>query len=397
MSQALSIEREDYSPAPVPRPSLFRSFWHAGFESACHVNSKGVRLDMTAVTQHDRFVKDDYALVESAGIQVVRETARWHLIERPGGYDFSSLLPMVRAAEMTGLESIWNLCHYGWPDDLDIFSPRFIDHFAKFARATARLLRDESAGTLFFAPINEISFFTFATTRFMYPYAKGRDFEMKRQLVRAGIAATEAIWDVDPQARIIWADPIINVVAPLDKPWLAAQAEAATASQFEAWDMIAGRVQPELGGDPKYLDIIGGNFYHNNQWEVDTGEKIHWHIRPFDERWVPFRHLVARLYRRYERPVYVAETSHIGVGRAQWVRELSDEILAAREDGVPVEGVCLFPIIDRPDWEDFSHWHNSGLWDLHCDAGGCLLRVIHDEYAEEIQRMRCLLAEHGCC
>ena len=28
------------------RPSIFRSFWMGGFESACHINEANVRLDM---------------------------------------------------------------------------------------------------------------------------------------------------------------------------------------------------------------------------------------------------------------------------------------------------------------------------------------------------------------
>ena len=35
---------------------------------------------------------------------------------------------------------------------------------------------------------------------------------------------------------------------------------------FEAWDMLSGRVQPELGGDERYLDVIGVNYYDRNQW-----------------------------------------------------------------------------------------------------------------------------------
>ena len=35
---------------------------------------------------------------------------------------------------------------------------------------------------------------------------------------------------------------------------------------FEAWDMLTGRAQPELGGKEKYLDVIGVNYYDRNQW-----------------------------------------------------------------------------------------------------------------------------------
>ena len=49
--------------------------------------------------------------------------------------------------------------------------------------------------------------------------------------------------------------------------------------------------------------------------------------------------------------------------------------------GVPVEGVCLYPILDRYDWEDSTHWHNCGLWDLELDASGNYGRVLNGVYA----------------
>src|SRR5262245_39879413 len=42
-------------------PSLFRSFWMAGFESACQINRDRERVDLIAGVQHDRQVRDDYA------------------------------------------------------------------------------------------------------------------------------------------------------------------------------------------------------------------------------------------------------------------------------------------------------------------------------------------------
>jgi hypothetical protein len=51
-------------------------------------------------------------------------------------------------------------------------------------------------------------------------------------------------------------------------------------------------------------------------------------------------------------------------------------------------GACLYPIIDRPDWEDPGHWHNSGLWDLVKRHDGTLERVINEEYARAFDEMR---------
>ena len=46
---------------------------------------------------------------------------------------------MLEAARAAGVQVVWDLCHYGWPDDLDVFSPAFVERFARFAGAAARI------------------------------------------------------------------------------------------------------------------------------------------------------------------------------------------------------------------------------------------------------------------
>jgi hypothetical protein len=167
------------------------------------------------------------------------------------------------------------------------------------------------------------------------------------------------------------------------------------ASQFQTWDMLAGIVSPELGGNPRYLDVMGFNFYHANQWEYPD-QRLRWEDSPRDERWVPLHRLLVEVYARYGRPVFLGETSHFGVGRAPWLREIAMEACLARSLGVPLEGICLYPILDRPDWDNSDHWHNSGLWDLVPDQQGVLQRVIHKEYAAELRHAQAVLAECGC-
>jgi hypothetical protein len=58
---------------------------------------------------------------------------------------------------------------------------------------------------------------------------------------------------------------------------------------------------------------------------------------------------------------------------------------------VPVEGICLYPVIDRPDWDDPEHWHNSGLWDLRRDARDRLERVLCEAYAADLRHAQALL------
>jgi hypothetical protein len=150
-------------------------------------------------------------------------------------------------------------------------------------------------------------------------------------------------------------------------------------AQFEAWDMLCGRRDPELGGAEKYLDVIGGNYYVHNQW-VFRGS----FITQEDSRHRHYREMLAELYQRYKRPIFVAETGIEDDLRPSWFRYVCDEVFAAIQNGVPVEGICLYPIVNHPGWHDDRHCYN-GLWDYPNDDGE---RVIYQPLADEVQRQR---------
>ena len=121
----------------------------------------------------------------STEFATARDGLRWHLIEQsPGQYDFSSATGMLRAGRDTGMQVIWDLWHYGWPDDIDIFSAAFVDRFTAFAREAAARISEYTEAPLI-SPINEISFFSWAAGEggIFNPFAKHRGDEMKRQLV----------------------------------------------------------------------------------------------------------------------------------------------------------------------------------------------------------------------
>ena len=54
-----------------------------------------------------------------------------------------------------------------------------------------------------------------------------------------------------------------------DHPKTWARVESDELLQYQAWQMVRGEVWPSLGGDPSYLDIIGVNFYPDNQFMLD--------------------------------------------------------------------------------------------------------------------------------
>jgi beta-glucosidase/6-phospho-beta-glucosidase/beta-galactosidase len=292
---------------------------------------------------------------------------------------------MVRAAREAGVQVIWDLCHYGWPEDIDLFKPEFVRRFAAFARSFARILANESDETPFFAPINEISFWAWAggTCGFFNPFARGRGDELKAQLVRASIEAMEAIWSVTPGARFAHIDPMINVVADPTRPASQRDAVRAHQAQYEAWDMLSGRKNPHLGGHPRYLDLVGVNYYYNNQWMVG-GQQITDRGHP---QYRPVRHLLREVYERYRRPLFIAETGIEFDERPSWLRYIGNETRRAMAAGVPIEGICLYPIVNYPGWDDGRHCQN-GLWDYVDERGE---REVYEPLARELLRQQDLM------
>lgn len=379
-------ERMDAPTSAEEAQPLFPSMFLGGFECSAKRRADGRRLDLLATTGHDRFAEADYRLLRRHGVSAARDGLRWHLIEAtPNQYDWSSALPMVRAAQRVGVQIIWDLCHYGWPDGIDIWSDAFVDRFSRFAAAAARLVTAESDATPFFCTVNEISFWAWAggETGQFAPATHGRGNELKRQLARASIAATAAIRAVAPHARFIHAEPAIHIDPGAAKPEEIAFCEHYRRAQFEALDMIAGRFEPELGGAPEFLDVVGINYYPDNQWYLHGGT-----IPLGHHAYRPLRDLLAEYHARYGRPMILAETGAEGSARASWLHYVGAEVRAAQRAGTPVEGICLYPILD------YQGWHNDrtcpvGLFSLP-DADG--RRVTDPDFSEELDRQRFLFA-----
>ncbi|WP_233208336.1 beta-glucosidase [Pollutimonas subterranea] len=330
---------------------LFSSYFIGGFECSTHRRADGRRLDLLRGTRHDRFAENDYQSMARHKITTVRDGLRWHLVEQSAGlYDWSSFLPQLRAAKVAGVQPIWDVCHYGWPDDINIWSSAFVDRFARFAGALAAVVRDECREVPYYCPVNEISFWAWAggDTGQIGPFARRRGMELKRQLVRATIAAIEAIRAVDSRARFVSVDPAIHILPK--GPRQRVHAENARLAQYQAFDMVAGHLMPELGGKPDYLDILGINYYPHNQWFLNGAG-----IKRGEPLYRPLQDILGENWQRYGRPLFIAETGAEAEHRVPWLRYVCDEVNAARESGVPVGGICLYPVTDYPGWSNNRH------------------------------------------
>jgi hypothetical protein len=218
---------------------------------------------------------------------------------------------------------------------------------------------------------------------FLNLFATGRDWDIKAQLTRASIAAIEEIRAVLPAARIVKCEPAIHIAAQEDRPQDRDAAENYRLAQFQAIDMSTGRVAPELGGKPEYLDILGLNFYYNNEW-IHNGATLY----AFHPQYRPFHQLIGEFYQRYRRPGFVAETGIEGENRPGWLAYVSAEVRFAVESGVPVEGVCLYPILNHPGWLDERHCYN-GIFDYADDSGR---REIYQPLAHELNHQQAAFA-----
>ena len=197
-------------------------------------------------------------------------------------------------------------------------------------------------------------------------------------MVRSTVAAIQAVKSISSDARIIATEPAVYVRARPEDQELAEEAENYRLSQYQAFDMLSGRLDPELGGKPEYLDIIGINYYPHNQWFFPDREMI-----PLgDPLYRPLHEILAEVWERYRRPMFIAETGTEDERRAPWFHYVAAECKTAKHLGVDLHGMCLYPIVNHPGWEDERHCYN-GLWD-YCDSAGN--REIYAPLAEEIGR-----------
>jgi hypothetical protein len=361
---------------------LFNSFFLGGFECSSHRRADGRRLDLLAATGHAAHAMSDYEQLASLGIRSVRDGLRWHLFEsEPGRYDFTSVDTMLEAASRTGMQVVWDLCHYGHPDHLDIWRPSFVDAFAQFAQAAALHVSKSLDTTPMFCAVNEISYWAWAggDRAMMNPLDVGRGLELKHQLARAAMAGTRAVLAAVPHARMVSVDPLIALWPADDESILPArQFEEA---QLDGWKLVSGDLWPGLGGEPSLLDIIGVNYYPDNQWEMG-GLTPGRTIRVGDPRYRSLRELLQDMHARFARPLLIAETGAEDDERVPWFEYVCDEAAAALAGGVPILGICLYPIADYPGWIDERHCLTGlvgptdalGRREVHADFAAALAR-----------------------
>jgi beta-glucosidase/6-phospho-beta-glucosidase/beta-galactosidase len=374
---------------PEKKELLFPTFFLSGFESSTFRWRNGERRNLIKESEHDVQADNDYKIIRALGIGASREAVPWPFADTKGGYNFSCIDPMIAAINKYDIVPIWDLCHYGYPDDLDPFSDEFATRFASYAAAAAKYIAARTKAPYFFSPINEITYFAFIGGKWGHaaPYKKSAAAynALRLSLCKAAIAGVKAIRQIIPGARMIHVDPLVEVVAPLKDPsknkiaW-----EESHVDTYRAWDILYGRLHPELGGSPAILDIVGVNNYAAGYLEYKDDKGPHTPLKENDSRVVTLCSLLQFVYKRYQLPIIISETSGVNETRVTWLKDMMEECLAAINKGVDIQAVCLFPAIGSPSW-DKGEWIQSGFYNVE-KKDGILERTLFEPYVAELLR-----------
>jgi hypothetical protein len=372
----------------IQNMQLFNSFFIGGYECADIINNRGTRIDLLQDTFHDVRVEEDYALLAAAGITTVREGIRWSVVEKqPQQYDFSEVKNRMAAAQKWGIQQVWDICHFGYPDGLMPSHPQFAERFADVCKAFVELYRSSTTAPLVITPINEISFISWlgGEARGTIPFAINSGFDVKYFLCRAAIKGIEAIKRIEPAAKILMVEPLIRV-HPQPGQELCEAITGFNEAQFQAMDIVTGRMCPELGGQPNYMDIAGFNYYYNNQWE-HGGPMLGWCK---EKRRTCFSELLKDAWLRYNKPVIVSETGHFKEDRGKWMQQITEDCIKAMEKGVDLRGICIYPVLDRPDWDE-RHYIDCGIWGYHPLTG---VRTVEAGYLACVQECHAAVQQY---
>ena len=114
----------------------FRSFWMAGFECSDKMNAFGNRVDLATASGHLQLLEADYERLSPFNMRTVREGIRWSQVEKtPYSYNWSVVEQMIKTGIRKGIQQVWDICHFGFPDDLTPLHPMFARRFAAVCKA----------------------------------------------------------------------------------------------------------------------------------------------------------------------------------------------------------------------------------------------------------------------
>jgi beta-glucosidase len=377
--------------------------------------TSGRTLDEYVLTQHDRFWRDDLAMIADIGVRYLRYGIPWYRVNpAPGRFDWSSTDEVIPELHRLGIHPILDLVHYGAPLWLEgtFLSPSYPDLVAEYAAAVA-----ERYGHLIrlWTPLNEPrvhAHFAGATGAWP-PYRRGvRGYTQVMVALARGMSRTiAAIRRVRADAVIVHVDAL--TAGHTADPALQSEVGARRYQGFLAQELVEGLLGPddatwhwlldngvaqahleELRATPARIDVFGANFYP----QMSGFDVLGTPEQPYQRcRIGTCDDLAAVLREAHDRtgkPIMVTETSVAGsvAARRRWLESSVEAIREVRMSGVPIIGYTWFPAFSLVTWSYRrgrrpmeAYLNHMGLWNLQPETDGTLTRVatgLEQRYAE---------------
>lgn len=351
--------------------------WAVGIEDTFVTQVEGGerQLDEYELTQHYTQWVSDLDLVRKSGATMIRYGIPWYKIEEQcGKFDWSwTDQVMAYFRKHRDLVPIIDLVHYGTPHWLknEFMNGDYPERVSCFAAAFAERYKDT---VTYFTPLNE----PYVTAEFCGlnkvwpPYLEGLDgfYSMMAQVGKGIVKTVNAIKKVHPDSRFVHVDATKKYITHDSR--LQGEADLWNENRFVMWELVSGKIDSthplhslmaQYGtGEETFdwfrknridFDIVGLNYYPQfSVHEVTRDRKgniIYPHLSGTE---VDMADIIKEAYRRYQRPIFITETSYRGSEneRIDWLKRSVGACKGLKDDGIPLIGYTWFPFMDLVDW-----------------------------------------------
>jgi beta-glucosidase len=325
--------------------------------------------DIFESTGHHLNWRQDLDLLAGCGVTRLRYPVRWHRVEAEENVlDWQETDEVLHYLRDHGFRPIIDLVHHtSYPRWLKrgFADPRFGPAYLRYAEAFALRYPWVEEYTLFNEPFSTL--FLAGHEGLWPPYQTGlRNFV--GQIINVLTAVTEAsraYAELLPGARHVWVDTCEHHTGAGNGT---AYAEMANERRFLVLDSFLGRGYDldgplagqlrEAGGErllelePGRIDTLGLDYYAHCQWHFDDDGGT-----PHTPDPLPLAEQIHSYYQRYRLPCMLTETNIRGHAsdRATWFKYVLEQCEQARGMGVPLDGLCWFPVIDSTDWDSLLY------------------------------------------
>jgi beta-glucosidase len=395
-------------------------FWASGIEdtfiTAPHPGT-GRHLDEYELTNHYQRWREDLLLFRELGLKSVRYGIPWHRVQpSPTEWNWEFVDQTLEFLLEQGITPIVDLVHYGlpaWMEDA-YGNPAFPQHLEAYTAAVV----DRFRGRIFsWTPLNEPRITGWYCGRIgWWPpgYRSWRGFaKLMLQIARGIVRSSRVIQAAHPENAVFHVDATDLYAAAA--PDLQGEAELRQEIVFLALDLVSGRVGEHhplyrwllnLGSTPDELewfrtqaidlDVIGINLYPMFSSKLLSRSSGRLRLSMSYAGAEIIDRLAEMYHRRYDRPLFIAETASVGSVRRR-LRWLDDSVAAVgrvRARGIPMLGYTWWPLFALVTWAYRQGKHppefylrQMGLWDLTEDqAMNRIPTPLVDRYREWMAR-----------